>query len=277
MGAATAKAAGYGADVTNPPPSAGGAGGKGQSEWGADYIRQAILGGDRALSRGIDWGREVIGGARGRVGNDYDLSGIGEAALSSVDSDRMQKISDMLNDRTQMLGGAFGAFSDGIAAAVDAAVTGSDSIGRAFLKASAAALKALAIESTVRALYNTAMGFAAAANPLTAATAPGYFASAKVFAATAALAGVGAVGLGAAAGGGGGSYGGGGPSSQPGGGNFTGSRAQAAGPQSITVNLYGTIAAGSKREVSEEVASAVDRARRLGTSRSEQTITVRRE
>ena len=59
--------------------------------------------------------------------------------------------------------------------------------------------------------------------------------------------------------------------------NYTGGRAQGASSQTFIINIQGTIAAGSKREVSEAVAGAVDQARRVGTSRSEQSLTVRFE
>ena len=102
--------------------------------------------------------------------------------------------------------------------------------------------------------------------------------AAASFAIAAAIAGVSSATAGAFANSGGGApsaYGA--PSSQPGGGNYTGGRAQGASSQTFIINIQGTIAAGSKREVSEAVAGAVDQARRVGTSRSEQSLTVRFE
>jgi len=179
-----------------------------------------------------------------------------------------EKLSDFettISDRTTLLGGGFGAMTDAITASVDAAITGSDSIGKAFLKASAMALKALAIESTVRALYNTAMGVGAVfLNP---AAAGGYFAAAAQFAATAVLAGAGAAALGAATGGfsGGSSAG---ARGYAGGGGFH-DYSSARGGGGDTINVYVTGQLGSAGETGRQIADAVQKARRSGRIKDE--------
>ena len=166
--------------------------------------------------------------------------------------------------------------SSGITAAVDAAISGSESIGRAFLKASAAALKALAIESTVRAIYNTAMGLGALIfNP---AAALGYFAAAGKFGLAAAAAGGGAALLGAGGGGGGGgeSGGGGGYAAAPSGASYTtaGGGRGGNGEQTIIVNIGGSITASTHAELGKSVASAVRAGERAGRTSRESEVVV---
>lgn len=263
-----------------PGGGGGGAGKKTSSDWGSGYLRQGLLEGDRALSRGIDWGRGVLANASNFETPDFDLSGAGLDALgggSQGGGDKLGQIYTDLSDKTTAVGAAYETLSAGIVASVDAAISGNDAIGRAALKAVQSTLKAIALESTARAAFEGAMALASLAigNGPGAAT---HGKAAASFAIAAAIAGVSSATAGAFAGAGGGSpsaYGG--PSSQPGGGNYTGSRAQSSGAVNYTLNFYGTIAAGSKREVSEAVAGAVDQARRVGTSRSEQSLTVRFE
>src|SRR5262249_47472839 len=127
---------------------------------------------------------------------------------------------EALDDGTEKLnlaGGAFQTLTSGLSAAVDAAISSSDNIGKAFFKASAAALKAIATESAVRAIYETAMGIGASIfSPGDAAK---HFAAAGTFAAAAAAAGAGSVLLGGLGGGGSG----GGTPSTPAGGGFASS------------------------------------------------------
>lgn len=140
-----------------------------------------------------------------------------------------------LADRTSAVGGAFSALSAGIAASVEAAMSGSDNIAKAFGKAAAAALKSIAIEATVRAAFEGGMGLAMAAigNPQSAV----HFAAAGQFALTAAIAGTLGAGLGAISGGGAASAGSRGAGPQVGGG--FGGRTQQGGSQTIIVNVNG--------------------------------------
>jgi hypothetical protein len=155
--------------------------------------------------------------------------------------DALEKIQERLQDTTSAAGAAFSTLTSSITAGVDAAIMGSESIGKAVLKAAAASLKGIAIESAARAAFNTAMGFASAANPFTAGAAPGYFAAAKSFAVAAALAGAGAAGLYAAGGSGGGSGGGGGggggPGSTPGGG-YAPYRSSGGGEGPVNITMH---------------------------------------
>jgi hypothetical protein len=214
------------------PSSAGGAG---QRPWdvniaqiGAAYDWQPTdfwgrTESERASEAARGAGMDFLGGGAEGFGNTRGKSaGIFGKAFETIEADakKFAEMEKMLQDRTTLLGGAFGALSDGLAAAVDAAITGSDNIGKAFMKASAAALKSLAIESSVRALYHGA----AALGHLAMYDAPGAAAEAATaagYAATAALAGAGAAILGSASGGFGGGGGGGGASTPAGGGSVS--------------------------------------------------------
>lgn len=126
----------------------------------------------------------------------------GPSQFSDIFSEGLQSLQEFsaqrkefeaqMKDRTSLLGGAFDAMSSGLAASVDAAITGSDSIGRAFMKASAQALKAIALEAGAKALFATAEGLFFA-NPQALSAAGFYYAAA-------AAAGIGAAALGAASG-----------------------------------------------------------------------------
>jgi hypothetical protein len=209
-----------------------------------------------------------LAGGAGRL-----AGGIGRGAQGGIDefAKRAEEINKPVREMEERFGGAFSAFGGAIGAAVDAAITGSESIGKAFLKASAAALKSLAVESSVRAAYNLAMGIGSAA--IGSPKAGGFFAAAAQFAATAALAGGGAAVLNAA--------GGGGSSASSGGGNardfapVTGARAES-GPQNITVNVTVGAAADAGR-LGETITKAVDLADRQGRGRSERNVVVRYE
>lgn len=186
------------------------------------------------------------------------------------DADSLKTFNEQLRDQTSAVGAAYSTLSAGITAGVEAAIAGSDNIGKAALKAAQTQLKAIAIQSTVQALYSTALGLFGD---------PTKFAAAAKFAATAVAAGVGSAALGSMVGSGGGASASmptGGPSASAG--NVTGgSSRQDGSAQNVTINMYGTIAAGSKREVGESLVSATDLARRAGRVRSEQSTTVRFE
>lgn len=199
--------------------------------------------------------------------------GLGNAAKQSQ---RMQGFTDDLQDRTQLLGGAFGALSDGLAASVEAAITGSESIGKAWMRASAMALKAIATEQAVRALVAgaSAIGALAIGSP---GAALAFGKEAAMHAAAAAAAGIGAAALGAGGGGGGGGAHPS-PSTQPGGGNYASSGGgSGGGGQTVNVYVTGAIAAGDYQKLGAEINKAVRSGRASGRVGDEQTITTRFE
>lgn len=186
-------------------------------------------------------------------------------------ADQYRQVTDNLKDQNTALGAGFSTLQSGISAAVDAAISGSDSIGKAFAKASAAALKSIAIESTVRALYETAVGFSMLFIPGGQAAAAGHFKSAAVFAAAAAAAGLGSAALSALGGGGGSSAGGGGTP------NSTGVNQQPVNaPQAQTINVYvsGAITAGSYAELGQTIQKATQLGQQAGRVRTSDSVTV---
>lgn len=184
----------------------------------------------------------------------------------------MEQFSTQINDRTTALGAGFGALSDGISSAVEAAITGSDSIGKAFLKASAAALKSIAVESSVRALYNTAMGLGALV--LDPPAAAGYFAAAAQFGVAAAAAGAGAALLGEA--GGGSSSGGGssGPRTVPNSSGVVGGTTQQSGPSVINVYVSGAVTAGDYAKLGETIQKSIQLGQQAGRVRADDNLVV---
>lgn len=180
---------------------------------------------------------------------------------------KINDIEDQIKDKTSILGGAFDSLSSGLAASVDAAITGSDNIGKAFLKASAMALKSIAIESTVRAAFELAMGLASSI------FAPGdaarHFAAAGQFAITAAIAGTGAALLGAAGGGfgGGGGGGGGGSPTTPAGNGAVSSGSAPVGPASQNFQIYiGDGFVGRPDELGKQITESINAATKQGRS-----------
>lgn len=185
---------------------------------------------------------------------------------------RLEAFSDKIKDQTTVVGGAFATLSSGVSAAIEAAVSGSDSIGKAVAKATAATLKSIAVESSVRALYNTAMGFAALAfGPVNGIAAAGYFKAAAIFSATAVAAGAGGALLGSLAGGDGPSVGtrpSGFPGVKPNGEN---------GNQTIIVNITGAVTAGDFAKLGETIQRSVQIGQQAGRTRSEGNVTVQFE
>jgi hypothetical protein len=161
--------------------------------------------------------------------------------------------------------------SSGLSAAVEAAITGSDSIGKAFMKASAAALKSIAIESTVRALYNTAMGLGSLYFDPPAAV--GYFAAAATFGLAAAAAGAGSAVLGSLGGGGAGG------ATPTAGSHVPGSIASSApqqqqGAQTVIVNVNGALTAGDYAKLGSVIQKATQYGQQAGRVRSQSSLTV---
>lgn len=212
---------------------------------------------------------------------DYDPSRNGESGGIGGDlakewdefsgNKRLEAFSEKIKDQTTVVGGAFATLSSGVGAAIEAAVSGSDSIGKAFLKASAAALKGIAVESSVRALYNTAMGFAAlATGPINGIAAAGYFKAAAIFSATAIAAGAGGALLGSASGDG--------PSVGTRPSSFPGTRPNGEnGNQTIIVNITGAVTAGDFAKLGETIQRSVQIGQQAGRTRSEGNVTVQFE
>jgi hypothetical protein len=178
------------------------------------------------------------------------------AALAGIMAD--------LADKTTLAGGAYDVFGSAILAAGEAAMEGSDGIGRAALAAAAASLKGIAKESAVKALYETAGGFASIAVG-DAKGATGHFAAAGQYALTAVAAGVAGAAL--APSGGAGS-----PSSAPGGGFASGSSGGSqASPQTIIVQV-GDGFVGKPRELAEAIDEVVRSGTRSGRVREESGV-----
>jgi hypothetical protein len=179
---------------------------------------------------------------------------------------KMKNLQKDLGDQKSLLGGSFNALSSGIAAAVDAAVTGSENIGKAFLKASANVLKGIAIESTARAAFELAMGIGASI--LAPADAAAHFAAAAQFGIAAGVAGAGAAALGSLGGSGGG--GGGSPGTPPGGGALGGSGGSSSARQDPpSINVYvGDGFVGRPDEIGKAIADALNDGARAGRSQA---------
>lgn len=207
----------------------------------------------------------VGSGMLNQAGNWNRLAGEGAGAnggfgTQAKPAEQAAAFMAQLTDRATMAGGAFGVFTDSFGAAVSAAVDGSESMGKAFAKASAAGLKALAVEYAVRAIGEGAWALSSLAfNDYKGAAAHGL--SAAKFAAAAAAAGIGSAALGALAGGGGGGAGAaGGGFANAGTGGGGGGRGEA---QTIVVNL-GDGFYGDSDKVAEAVARGVRQGNRRG-------------
>jgi hypothetical protein len=216
-------------------------------------------------------GRSIGGFFGGPAGPDLGGAAVGflggaAGAVAANANTRFENFQADIQDRTTALGAAFDATTAGISAAVDAAITGSDNIGRAWLRASAMALKALAIENSVRAL--TAGALAVGAAFFAPASAGAFAKQAAMHAAAAAAAGLGAAALGGMAGGGGGAgYGG---SSAPAGGGFAPRAARWSdgdAPMNITVNVH-ALGVTDRRQTAAVVNDAVHEALAARRTRS---------
>lgn len=284
-GNAVSRGAGYAAQAEAAARRGGGGGagadtswtwgrafGAGSSNWAGDAVRSAWQTGSGAVA---GWASDSRVAEQQQFGADF-VSGFGGGAAAGTDgaAKRVAELEAMLQDRSGALGGAFGALTDGIAASVDAAITGSEAIGKAFMKASAAAMRSLALESAVRAAYHTAaaIGTAVTGN---APAAAGHIAAAGKYAAVAAFAGVSSMALSAGAGGGGGASAGG-PSTAPGGG-FVSNRSVGGGNGGTVehhYHIHGTISAASHRELGGVLVRTQRKALKSGTASAEAERTV---
>lgn len=203
------------------------------------------------------------GGGGGRVAQGADL--VADMAERQKAFDAL--MADMA-DRQQMAGAAYGALSDGIAASVNAAITGSESISQAFKRAAAAALKATAVQAAVSALWETAKGFASLAVGSPGAAA--HFKAAAIFAATAVAAGSAS----ALMGGGGGRAGAPAGAGAGGGGGFARGAGGGGGGNNITIIQVGDVF-GDHRNAGEQIDKAIRAATRAGLTRDSNNVAVR--
>jgi hypothetical protein len=192
------------------------------------------------------------------------ISGNSDASLETLRA--MKDVMDELNDSTTGAGMAFGTFEAGFSSMIDAAISGNESLGKAFAKGAMAKAKSIAIEATLDAAKYGYMALAALAMGEPAA-ASAFGTSAAEALATAALAGGAAVALSGIAGGGGGGGGGASPHSAPGGGyvGAGGSTGGGDGPTNVTVIVNGYV--GQQRELGEVMVKAIDSAKRSGRVR----------
>lgn len=169
---------------------------------------QLALGGMIADQRSLMEGRAAMGGAG------MDFLGGGAGGFLGANQNATSKAFGELEDQTSAIGASLAAMTGGLTAAVDAAIAGNESIGRAFLKGAAGVLKSIALQATGMAAFEAAKAW------VFPAAAPLHLAAAAKMAGVAALAGVLSAGAGAAAGAGAGAGAGGygGASTMPGGG-----------------------------------------------------------
>ncbi len=224
-------------------------------------------------------GLEGLLGAAGRIGGALDsalggaggaLSLFGGGARDKTEA-TTEKLQEMLGDRASAVGSAYDALSSGIMAAVDAAITGSDSIGKAFAKAASAALKSIAVESTGRAIYHGALALGSLAFGDVKGAGLHAAAAAK-FGLAAVGTGVLAAGLGSLGAGGGASAGAGGGGASVGGG--FGGQSGGGGPRNITINVNGYQGGTFKgiREFANDVVVGLERADRAGTNKRSNVV-----
>lgn len=166
-----------------------------------DTVGGTLAGAGQAPGSWGDTSTPTIGGALtgfGRFGGSGMYAANGNMPNVAGQQREIEKLNAALGDQTSAIGGSLAALTGGLTAAVDAAISGHESIGKAALKGAGAVLKSIALQATGYAAFEAAQAWvfpAAAALHLTAA--------AKM-AGVAALTGVLAAGAGALAGGGGG-------------------------------------------------------------------------
>lgn len=217
------------------------------------------------------------------------LSGLnigGESFQGNADlagrADELHDLKQALNDTSTAAGASYAALSAGLGAAVDAAITGSDSIARAAARASSGVLKSLAIEATGKAGWYLVEAGAYALHG-NAAQASASLVLAGEYAAKAGLLGTLAAGLNAASssgGGGGGGGGGGRPGYGAGaaGGGYM-SHGGGGGAQGINITVvvgegFGGAAGGDvSKQVADGVSRALRQAERQGSRRNYTTAT----
>lgn len=237
---------------------------------GVNYRGYAV--GEREVEAFSPVGEGGFGGAIPTEAELSSLEGVGQGYgpnESFAVSDKLSALKNQLGDTNTAAGASFATLSAGITAAVDAAISGSDSIGKAAAKASAAVLKSLAIESTGRAVYEGALALGSLAIGDAKGAGLHGLAAAK-FALAAATTGALAAGLGAAAGGSGSGAGAGASAGAPGGGFASGGArgGGSGGGDTVIVNIGGGFVSGDPNKIAEAVANAVRQAKRKGARES---------
>jgi hypothetical protein len=226
--------------------------------------------GDTSGTTGLSPGEGLFGQFMGNTSGTTGLSpstgpGLLDQFMGDEQAEKQKQLLDDLKDHSTALGASFDVVSSGLSAAVDAAITGSDSIGNAFKKASATALKALAVEYSVRALGEAGMAIVSLATYDYGGAAAHGLAAAKLTAAAIA-AGAGSALLG---GGGGGGSGGASPGATPGGGYASiggGTGAGSGGPSTIIVQV-GEGFVGRSDELAVAIKDKLDAGARSGRVR----------
>ena len=186
-----------------------------------------------------------------------------EERLSEMRQQReLADFQQSLTEQTSLVGASFQTMSSGIMAGVDAAITGSDAIGKAALKATAATLKSISLQCTAESVKHAAYALGALAFSRPDAAGKHALTAAK-FAAGALLAGSLASGIGGSVG----AFGGGGVASAGAGGGFAsnaGSRPQEG--QTIIIQV-GDGFIGKPKEFAEEIDNKLRAGKRAGRIR----------
>lgn len=176
-----------------------------------------------------------LGGLGRRLGGMDPLKQISELKKALSDAALQGRLQE-IQDETTAIGGALATLTGGLTAAVDAAIAGNESIGRAFLKGSAQVLKGIALKATGLAAFEGAMAWVEPLESARHLTAAGKLLAAAAISGTLAA---GAGGLAGAIGGGGGrgsSAATGGYSSRP----SSGPAAQGGNTYNVNINgFYG--------------------------------------
>lgn len=254
---------GHGGLAYGPAQWLGGGTGYGPSA----FPDQDALGG---IGRGASTFFGGLGAAAGALGDTAGLADRG-GARGAAQAKRFDDFAKDMQDKATILGGTLSVLQTGIAAAVEAAITGADSMGAAWRRASAAGLKALSVEYGIRAGGSVAHAiFAGAIGDPRAA---GFALSALKFGAMSAAAGVAA----AALGGGGGGGGGGGPSAPGGGYVSSAGRGGGGGNTTIVYEIHGVVSAATHRELGGQLEKSRQKALSSGTARRENSRTARVE
>ncbi len=213
-----------------------------------------------------------------QYGSGFESMGVGlehvNQMAADLEADRIREFTaemDQLNATMQQATDYSGLFAEGMAAAVNAALSGGN-VGKAVKNAIQQFLKMKAIESSVMALSEVGKGLAASA--VGSPSAPLHFAAAGKLFASAAAAGVGSLAIGAiGGGGGGGAASSAGSSPGPAGGGFI----PAGQPMnekttSLTVNVHGFV--GDKEGLARELSKVMMTGRRRGVVQSDNRVVV---
>ena len=275
-----------------PKPKTGGGGGKapwnlnlGQVGAGVDWQPTDFWGrsqDDINAQNNAGAAGDFFGGAASGFGSTRERSsGLFGTAFAGIEEQqaKMADFTAKLQDQHTLIGAGYATLTAGIGAAVDAAITGNESIGKAFAKATAIALKSIAIESTARAVFEGAMALGSLAIYDSAGAAKHGLAAAQ-YAAAAVVAGVGAAALGSASGAFSPGGGGGGPSTPAGGTSGAGivnTTSGNGGAQVINVYVTGAVTANDTQKLGEVLSKAIGSGQQAGRVRSSDSVVVHYE